>query len=59
MLDSKRGQKLENVRVVKEFPDVFPEELPDLSPERQVDLSVEILLGTAPISRAPYRMDPT
>ena len=33
VLDSKRGQvKLENIRVVKEFPDVFPEELPGLPP---------------------------
>ena len=60
MLDSKRGQiKLENIRVVKEFLDVFLEDLPSLSPEREVDLSVEILLGTTPISRAPYRMAPT
>ena len=59
MLDCKRGQvKLENIRVVKEFPDVFPKELPSLPPEREVDLSVEILPRTAPISRAPYRMAP-
>ena len=45
--------------MVKEFPDVFPEELPGLLPEREVDLSVEILSGTAPISRAPYRMAST
>ena len=60
MLDSKRGQvKLENIRVVKEFPDVFLEELPGLPLEREVDLSIEILPGTVPISRAHYRMAPT
>ena len=59
MLYSKRGQvKLENIQVVKEFPDVFPEELPSLPPEREVDLSVEILPGTALLSRAPYKMAP-
>ena len=59
VLDSKRGQvKLENIRVVKEFLDVFPKELLGLSPKREVDFSVEILPGTAPISRAPYRMAP-
>ena len=59
MLDFKQGQvKLENIRVVKEFSDVFPKELQGLPPEREVDLSVEILPGTAPIYRAPYRMDP-
>ena len=57
MLDSKRGQeKLEIIRVVEEFMDVFPEELPGLPLEKEVDLSVEILTGTTPISRAPYRM---
>ena len=57
MLDSKRGQvKLEDISMVKEFQDVYPEELPGLSPERKVDLSIEILSGTTPISRSPYRM---
>ena len=56
MLDSKRGQvKLEDIPVVKEFPNVFPGELPSLPPERDVDLSIEILPGMAPISKAPYR----
>ena len=57
MLDSKQGQvKLENIRVVKEFSDVFPEELPGLPPAREMNLSVEILPRTTPISRAPYKM---
>ena len=44
MLDSKKGQiKLEDILVVKEFPDVFPEELLGLPPERELDLSIEIL----------------
>ena len=60
VLDSKRGQvKLENIQGVKEFPNVFPEELLGLPPKREVDLSVEILPGTTPISKEPYRMAPT
>ena len=60
MLDSKRGQvKLENIRVVKEFSDVFPEKLPGLPPEKEVDLSIEILPRMDPISRAPYLIVPT
>ena len=60
VLDSKRGQiELENILVVKYFPDVFPEELPSIPPEREVDLSIEILPGVVPTSRAPYRMAPT
>ena len=60
VLDSKRGQvNLENIPVIKEFPDVFLEELPGLPPEREVDLSIEVVQGTTPISRAPYCMAPT
>ena len=60
VLDSKRGQiELENILVVKDFSDVFPEELPGIPPEREVDLSIEILPGTTPTSKAPYRMAPT
>ena len=60
MLDFKRGQiELENILVVKDFSDVFPEELPGIPPENEVDLSIKILLGTSPTSRAPYRITPT
>ena len=60
VLDSKRGQvNLEDILVMKEFPDVFPEELPGLPPEREVDLSIEVVQGTTPISRAPYYMATT
>ena len=60
VLDSKRGQiELENILVVKAFPDVFPKELPGIPPVREVDLSIEILLRKAPTSRVPYRMAPT
>ena len=57
ILDSKRKQvNFKNIPMIKEFPDVFPEELPGVPPEREVDLSIEVVKGTTPISRAPYRM---
>ena len=60
ILDSKREQvNFENIHVMREFLDVFPEELPGVPPEREVDLSIEVIQGTTPISRAPYRMAPT
>ena len=59
VLDSEMGHvKLEDIPVVKEFPNVFPKELLGLPLEREVDLSLKILLGTAPISRELYRMAP-
>ena len=60
IFDSKRGQvDVEKIPLVREFPDVFPEELPGIPLEMEVDLSIEIVLGTTPMSRAPYRMAPT
>ena len=49
---------LEGIPVVCEFPDVFPDEIPGLPPYREVDFPIELVPGTAPISKAPYRMAP-
>jgi hypothetical protein len=45
-----------NIRVVRDFPNVFPGELPEMPPDREVEFVVDLLLGTAPISKRPYRM---
>ena len=50
------NEKLEDIPIVKEFPDVFPEELPGLPLDRDIEFSIELLPGTGPISKAPYRM---
>ncbi|KAL0551796.1 hypothetical protein IC582_010885 [Cucumis melo] len=44
--------------VVRDYPDVFPEELPGLPPHREVEFAIKLEPGTVPISRAPYRMAP-
>ncbi|KAA0047116.1 reverse transcriptase [Cucumis melo var. makuwa] len=44
--------------VVRNYPDVFPEELPGLPTHREVEFSIELESGTVPIFRAPYRMAP-
>ncbi|KAA0045453.1 ty3-gypsy retrotransposon protein [Cucumis melo var. makuwa] len=44
--------------VVRDYPDVFPEELSGLPPRREVEFAIELEPGTVPISRAPYRMAP-
>jgi hypothetical protein len=45
-----------NIRVVRDFPDVFPEELPRMPPDREVEFVIDLLPGTAPISKRPYMM---
>ncbi|KAA0056044.1 ty3-gypsy retrotransposon protein [Cucumis melo var. makuwa] len=44
--------------VVRDYPDVFPEELPRLPPHREIDFAIELEPGTVSISRTPYRMAP-
>ncbi|XP_071923200.1 uncharacterized protein [Coffea arabica] len=50
--------KLEDVPVIREFPDVFPEELKTLPPEKEVEFKIELVPGMAPISKTLYRMAP-
>ncbi|RVW67380.1 Transposon Ty3-G Gag-Pol polyprotein [Vitis vinifera] len=50
--------KLEDIPIVKEYPDVFPEDLPGLPPEREVEFTIDLVPGTGPMSKAPYRMAP-
>ena len=42
------GGQIEDIPVVREFPDVFPEELPGLPPEREIEFSIDLAPGTAP-----------
>jgi hypothetical protein len=46
----------DNIRVVRDFPDVFPEELPGMPPDREVEFVINLLPGIAPISKRPYMM---
>jgi hypothetical protein len=45
-----------DVRAVLEFLDVFPEELPDMPPDHEIKFVIELVPGTAPIYKRPYRM---
>jgi hypothetical protein len=48
--------KLEDIHVVREFSDVFPDDLPRLPPERAIEFKIELQPGTAPIAKGPYKM---
>ncbi|XP_074376952.1 uncharacterized protein LOC141718465 [Apium graveolens] len=50
--------KIEDIPVVNEFPDVFPDELPGLRPDREIEFMFDLAPGTEPVSKAPYRMTP-
>ncbi|XP_028119844.1 uncharacterized protein LOC114317338 [Camellia sinensis] len=50
---------VENIQIVSEFPNVFPEELPGDLIDRDIEFVIDIVPGTQPISKAPYKMSPT
>ncbi|GJX18840.1 putative reverse transcriptase domain-containing protein [Tanacetum coccineum] len=52
-------RRLEDIPVVREFPEVFPEDLPGLPPVRQVEFQIDLIPGAAPLARAPYRLAPS
>ena len=57
-LTEKTTASVEDIRVVRHFPDVFPEELPGLPPNREVEFIIDLFPGINPISLTPYRMAP-
>jgi len=52
------GPSLEDIPVVKEFPDVFPDEIQDMPPLREMEFCIDLTPGATPISKAPYWMAP-
>ncbi|GKC12363.1 putative reverse transcriptase domain-containing protein [Tanacetum coccineum] len=57
--DKSEKKKLEDVPIVRDFPEVFLEDLPGLPPTRQVEFQINLIPGAAPIARAPYRLAPS
>jgi hypothetical protein len=56
VLNQTKAIALEDIRVVQEYLDVFPEELPGMPPDHDIEFLIELLPGTLPISKRPYRM---
>ncbi|GJV40096.1 putative reverse transcriptase domain-containing protein [Tanacetum coccineum] len=52
-------KQLQDVLVIRNFPEVFPDELPGLPPPRQVEFRIELVPSAAPVARAPYRLAPS
>ncbi|GJU15817.1 putative reverse transcriptase domain-containing protein [Tanacetum coccineum] len=57
--DKSKEKRLEDVPVVQEFPEVFPEDLPGIPPTRQVEFRIDLVPGATPVARAPYRLAPS
>ncbi|GJU11300.1 putative reverse transcriptase domain-containing protein [Tanacetum coccineum] len=57
--DKSEGKQLKDVPIVRDFPEVFPEDLPGLPPARPVEFQIDLIPGAAPVARAPYRLAPS
>jgi hypothetical protein len=56
LLNQVHGNSLEEIRIVQEYPDVFPEELPGMPLDCDIEFIIDLLPGTLPISKRPYRI---
>nr|GEV12444.1 putative reverse transcriptase domain-containing protein [Tanacetum cinerariifolium] len=54
-----KEKRLEDVPVIRDFPEVFPDDLPGPPPPRQVDIRIDLVPRAAPVARAPYRLAPS
>nr|GEY60892.1 hypothetical protein [Tanacetum cinerariifolium] len=57
--DKSEEKRLEDVLIVRDFPEVLPEDLSGLSPTRQVEFQIDLIHGAAPVARAPHRLAPS
>ncbi|KAM0064086.1 putative nucleotidyltransferase, Ribonuclease H [Helianthus debilis subsp. tardiflorus] len=57
--EKKKKVEAKDVPVVREFPQVFPDDLPRLPPSRDIDFRIDLILGANPVAKAPYRLAPS
>ncbi|GJW09132.1 putative reverse transcriptase domain-containing protein [Tanacetum coccineum] len=57
--DKSEGKRLEDVPIVRDFPELFLEDLSGLPQTRQVEFQIDLIPGVAPVARAPYRLAPS
>nr|GFC34144.1 putative reverse transcriptase domain-containing protein [Tanacetum cinerariifolium] len=57
--DKSKEKRLEDVPIVRYFPEVFPEDLPGLPLIRSVEFQIDLVPGAAPVAWAPYRLAPS
>jgi hypothetical protein len=48
------AKSLDEISVVRKYPDVFPDDLPGMPPDRAIEFKIELQPGTAPVYKRPY-----
>ncbi|GJW63471.1 hypothetical protein Tco_0115355 [Tanacetum coccineum] len=60
VMENKSTEKrLEDVPIIQDFPKVFPEDLLGIPPTIQLKFQIDLVPGTTPVARAPYRLSPS
>nr|GEY71841.1 putative reverse transcriptase domain-containing protein [Tanacetum cinerariifolium] len=57
--DKSEGKRLEDVPIVRDFPEVFPEDLLGIPPARPVEFQIDLVPGVVPVARTPYQLAPS
>ncbi|GJV70098.1 putative reverse transcriptase domain-containing protein [Tanacetum coccineum] len=57
--DKSEDKRLEDIPIVQNFPEVFPEDLSGLPPTRQVEFQIDLMPGAVPVAQAPYQLAPS
>ncbi|GJT43248.1 putative reverse transcriptase domain-containing protein [Tanacetum coccineum] len=57
--DKSEKKRLEDVPIIRDFPEVFPKDLSSLPPTQQVEFQINLIPGATPVARAPYRLAPS
>ncbi|MFS8028161.1 putative transcription factor interactor and regulator CCHC(Zn) family [Helianthus anomalus] len=57
--EKKRKVEVKDIPVVREFPQVFPDDLPGLPPSCDIDFRIDLIPGANPVAKAPYRLAPS
>ncbi|KAI3828867.1 hypothetical protein L1987_02977 [Smallanthus sonchifolius] len=54
-----KKRSVQDIPIVRDFPEVFPDDLPGLPPVRQVEFRIDLVPGANPVAKAPYRLAPS
>ncbi|KAI3827878.1 hypothetical protein L1987_01966 [Smallanthus sonchifolius] len=54
-----KKKSIQDIPIIRDFPEVFPEDLSGLPPVRQVEFRIDLVPGANPMARAPYRLAPS
>ncbi|GJR92993.1 putative reverse transcriptase domain-containing protein [Tanacetum coccineum] len=52
-------KKFDDIRVVRDFPEVFPDDLSGLPPVREIEFRIDLIPGVSPVVKSPYRLAPS